>query len=222
MERVEHTESTVEVFENDIELYLNQFMMENNIDDFRTMPQAVWNAAMMYIRRKVFFDKSVLKQKENVYSNNTITPSTCNAYDYELLNRIADYYILLCNINNKEVSIMGFSKLTGINSDIIYQWNSNIYINNDNHGTRGNGNRELSTTSASIYEKLMHEREESLSAKLADGKQNPVGVLAILNRHYQWNMPGVTRENKQAALSSKDLPKLSVNGVQFIENIQNE
>ena len=52
-------------------------------------------------------------------------------------------------------------------------------------------------------------REQSLSNKLADGKQNPVGILAILNRHYAWNLPGVSKENaKQGALSAAELPKL--------------
>ena len=55
----------------------------------------------------------------------------------------------------------------------------------------------------------MKEREESLSNKLADGKQNPVGVIAILNKHYGWNMPGVSREAaKPQALPASELPKL--------------
>ena len=58
-------------------------------------------------------------------------------------------------------------------------------------------------------DKLSYFREESLSNKLADGKQNPVGILAILNRHYQWNLPGVSKESaRQNALTAADLPKL--------------
>jgi hypothetical protein len=66
-------------------------------------------------------------------------------------------------------------------------------------------------------------REESLSNKLADGNKNPVGILAILNRHYQWNLPGVSKESaKTGALSAAELPKLgakmSVPGIQTTEN----
>ena len=63
--------------------------------------------------------------------------------------------------------------------------------------------------SFNVYKKLNEFREESLSNKLVTGRQNPVGVLGVLNRHYQWNMPGVSREsaNKQA-LTAAELPQL--------------
>ena len=96
MERVEHTESTIEVFENDIDLYLNQFQEEQGIDDLRSIPQTVWTGALMYIQRHVFKDRNMLKQHNNIYTENTITPTNCNSYNYELLNDIADYYIYLC------------------------------------------------------------------------------------------------------------------------------
>ena len=103
---------------------------------------------------------------------------------------------------NKEVSIVGFTTLTGIDKSIIYDW--------------GNNNTKLSTTSANIYKKLSEMREESLSNKLADGKQNPVGVIAILNRQYGWASPYAADSNRQKqALSASELPKLYVNGTQL-------
>jgi hypothetical protein len=55
----------------------------------------------------------------------------------------------------------------------------------------------------------MKEREESLSNKLADGKQNPVGVIAILNRNYGWASPYTADSNRQKqALTNAELPKL--------------
>ena len=41
MERVEHAENTIEVFENDIDLYLHQFQEEQGIEDLRTVQQSV-------------------------------------------------------------------------------------------------------------------------------------------------------------------------------------
>ena len=36
-----------------------------------------------------------------------------------------------------------------------------------------------------------------------------MGILAILNHQFRWNLPGVSRENTQrAALGASDLPKL--------------
>ena len=93
---------------------------------------------------------------------------------------------------DKEVSIIGFSNLTGINTDTFYDW--------------GKMESKLSNAGCEIYKKLCEKREESLSNKLATGNKNPVGILAILNRHYQWNMPGVSRESsKGSKLSLEDL-----------------
>ena len=100
---------------------------------------------------------------------------------------------------DKEVSILGFSILTGIEYETIHTWNNN------------NGNRDkFSTLRFNIYKKLNTFREESLSNKLATGNKNPVGILAILNRHYQWNLPGVSKEtNKATALQNAELPRLA-------------
>ena len=97
---------------------------------------------------------------------------------------------------------MGYSKLLGISNEIISMW--------------GNNNNKLSSKGFEIYKKLHEEREESLSNKLADGNKNPVGLLAILNRHYQWNLPGVSKESaNKSSLTAAELPKL--NGGKVLE-----
>ena len=99
---------------------------------------------------------------------------------------ICDIYINLCYEYDKEISILGFSKLTGINQDTFYDW--------------GNQSSRPSSSACEIYKKLSQEREESLSNMLISGKRNPVGLLGALNRHYGWNMGqprGATGEQKQ-------------------------
>lgn len=196
MEKVENTE-TSQVYENDMELYLSQFCKDQKIKDIRQESQSVWNAALMYIKRHAFNEPDCLKSKEmhNIdgfmggYSN-------YNAYDYTLINRICDYYIYMCMMYDKEVSAIGFSLLTGIDRYTIATWRD--------EGTKS------SPLSSDIGKKISDFREESLSAKLATAKRNPVGILAILNRHYGWNLPGVSREqqNHKQALTASDLPQL--------------
>ena len=113
--------------------------------------------------------------------------------DKELLNSICDIYINFCYEYSKEVSIMGFSKLTGINVDTIYEW-----LNEDT----------VERGSSEVAKKLKAEREESLSVRLVSGKGNPVGILGILNRHYGWNM-GQPRgqEQRQTAPSIPDMAR---------------
>ena len=194
MEKVEETPDTPEVFKNDIELYLAQFCEEYKIDDMAKEPQSRWNVALMYINRYVFSDKSILKLNNNINKSNTncIMDSNFYMYDLDKLDYILYIYYYLCSVYDKECSIMGYSLLTGINYDTLMDW--------------GADERKLSTKGFDIVEKLRLFREESLSNKLATGNKNPVGILAILNRHYSWNLPGVSRENtNKTALTAADI-----------------
>lgn len=190
MEKVQDQPQTLEVFENDIALYLSEFCQEQGIEDIKKESQSVWNGALMYIRRHVFADPQTLRTAEPLegYENNTynnkysnLNKSTCNRYDIDKVNMICDYYIYMCNVYDKEISIIGFCKLTGITQECIFDW--------------ARDERRLSPSGFEIYKKLSEEREESLSNKLVTGKQNPVGVLGVLNRHYAWNMPGVRQDS---------------------------
>lgn len=214
MEQTQGQEQVIEVFENDIEMYLTMFCEEQEIDDMKKESQSVWNAALMYIKRHVFNNPSVLKTSKPLtgYNNNNynnqysnLNNSNCNSYDIDMVSSVCDYYIYLCMMYDKEVSVIGFCNLTGISQECIYSW--------------GNNTRELSTSGIEIYKKLNQYREESLSNKLATGNKNPVGVLAILNRHYAWNLPGVSREQSgNRALTDAELPKLQTpNCVKMID-----
>lgn len=177
------------------------FCEENGIEDMKKESQSVWNGALRYIRRHVFNNKDLLKEPNNIYNTNNSIASNYNMYNYELVNNICDIYIDLCFINDKEVSIIGFSNLTGIDNETI-----NIWGNNDN---------KLSSLSFGIYKKLSQFREESLSNKLVTGNKNPVGVIAVLNRQYGWASPYTSDSNKQRKSISADeirqlLPKNDV------------
>jgi hypothetical protein len=201
MEKVQETADTPEVFQNDIELYLSGFCKEHNIEDMTKEPQSRWNAALMYINKYVFSDKSILKLNKNINKNNTncIMDSNFYMYDYDRLEYILYIYYYLCSVYDKECSIMGFSLLTGINYDTLMDW--------------GAGERKLSTKAFDIVQKLRLFREESLSNKLATGNKNPVGILAILNRHFAWNLPGVSRESTAKVIkTASDLPQLNISG----------
>lgn len=207
MEKVQETAETPEVFQNDIELYLSQFCEDHNIEDMTKEPQSRWNAALMYINKYVFSDKSILKLNKNINKNNTncIMDSNFYMYDYDKLEYILYIYYYLCAVYDKECSIMGYSLLTGINYDTLMDW--------------GADERKLSTKGFDIVQKLRIFREESLSNKLTTGNKNPVGILAILNRHYAWNLPGVSRESTAKVIkTASELPQLSQNNTQLTDN----
>ena len=206
----EQDQNIVEVFENDIDLYLKMFCEENGIEDMAKEPQSRWNSCLHYIYKHVFAN-GCLKQSNNIYNINNNIPSNYNSYDYDMVLKVLDIYIFdMCMKYDKEVSVIGFSTLTGIDESAIYDW--------------GNGSTKLSATSANIHKKLREFREESLSNKLVTGNKNPVGVIAVLNRQYGWASPYTSDSNrKKHALTAAELPKLDgSNCAKLIDNSASE
>ena len=196
MQRIETDQGElIDVFENDLDKYLHLFCSENDIDDMKKESQSVWNSCLRYIYKNVFRNKDILKDK-NLYNinNNSIMNTNYNRYNYDIVMDLVNIYIHdMCMKYDKEVSILGFSTLSGIDDTTIHEWNNR---NSD----------KSSSMSFNIYKKLNQFREESLSNKLATANKNPVGVLAILNRHYQWNLPGVSKEAaSKSNLSLEDM-----------------
>ena len=208
MEKVEEAEDTIEVFENDISMYLRIFCEENRIEDMTTQPQSVWNSALYYIYKNVFKGTNRLKDKTNRPIRNNDIISDCNRYDVNKVSNILDIYIYdMCMKYDKEVSILGFSSLTGIPDSTIYDWGKNT----------------LSSTASEILEKLRKYQEESLSNKLVTGAKNPVGVIAILNRRYGWASPYTSDSRQQArALSANELPQLGGANSQNIKALSSD
>jgi hypothetical protein len=158
------TDTGIEVYENDITLYLKQYIDGRQIEDMNRETQSRWNAALLYIYKYVFeMDRDKLKYPDK------------DTYNDKLINDICDIYINLCYEYDKEVSILGFCKLTGINPDTVYSW--------------GSEERRISSSCSEIYKKLKQENEESLSNKLISGSANPMKILPALNRRHNWNMP---------------------------------
>ncbi len=202
---MEKVKQETEVFENDIQLYLSMFCEENNIDDLFNIPQSTWTAGLRYIYKHVFQGTTKLKRDTPLIGNGNIVYNIPDGvYDYDKVNYVLDIYIYdMCLKYNKEISMIGFSALTGIGVDLICAW--------------GNGYVKLSHTPIEIYEKLRSYREESLSNKLVDGKRNPVGTIAVLNRQFGWASPYTADSNRQksAPLTAEQLPKLNVNDKQL-------
>lgn len=189
-------EQGVEVYENKISEYLDQYILEKNIEDMSKEPQSKWNAALIYIYKALFKNnKESLKGPDK------------DTYNDRLMNDICDIYISLCYEYDKEISINGFCFLTGINTDTVYTW--------------GSGERRLGSSCSEIYKKLIKNNEESLSDKLISGGLNPMKVLPALNRRHNWNMPGTSRQGGEEQRSIEEIqqrykvPELSENTAQL-------
>lgn len=187
-------QQSIEIYDNEIMAQLSIFCEENGIEDMKKESQAVWNSALYFIYKNVF-KGGVLKSTVNYNLNSNKIPSNCNSYDYDKCMDVLNIYIYdLCMRYDKEVSVIGYTTLTGIPDSIIYNWRD--------------GNK-LSSAASDIYKKLAKYREESLSDKLVTGSKNPVGVIAVLNRQFGWASPYTADSNRQKqALTVDQLPQL--------------
>ena len=173
-------ENDVEIYENKISEYLDQYIIEKNIEDMSREPQSRWNAALIYIYKNIFKEhKDSLKGPDR------------DTYNDELINNICDIYIELCYEYDKEISINGFCFLTGIHKDTIYSW--------------GREETRLGSSCSDLYKKLIENNEESLSDKLISGGLNPMKVLPALNRRHNWNMPGTNRQGGEQTQSIEEI-----------------
>lgn len=200
------------IYDDVFQELIDQFCIDNDISDMRTAPQSVWNSCLRYIYKHVFKGTDILRSKELVKTETSVTTTNFYAYDYDIVRELLDIYIYdMCMKYDKEISIIGFSTLSGIDHSTIHDWGNDV-------------NNKLSKPRNDIYKKLHCFREESLSNKLVTGNKNPVGLIAMLNRHYGWASPYVADSNKQRqALTAADLPRLggsgSVPAAQIEENV---
>lgn len=196
-------QQNIEIYDNEIMAQLSIFCEENGIEDMKKESQAVWNSALYFIYKNVFRG-GVLKSTVNYNLNGNKIPSNCNSYDYDKCMDVLNIYIYdLCMRYDKEVSVIGYTTLTGIPDSIIYNWRD--------------GNK-LSSVASDIYKKLAKYREESLSDKLVTGSKNPVGVIAVLNRQFGWASPYTADSNRQKqALTVDQLPQLGASNSQNIK-----
>ena len=202
-----------EVYDSQIAACIDEYckLTKPPINDMKKEGQNVWNGALMYTNRCLFKDRDILRDKRNIEIPGAVQKSNCNRYDMDKLEDILWTYALLCSTNDKEISRAGFSYLTGISTSTLDDW----AVNRPNR---------LSDAPFCFVKKIDALREESLSAKLSTAGNKAMGILAILNHQFRWNLPGVSKETTQrAALGAADLPKLGGSApVQVLESTEKQ
>lgn len=197
------TAEGIEVYYSEIHAALQEYIDDRQIEDMSKETQNKWNAALIYIYNTVFKGTDKLKRSNYSIVNNGGS-SNNNAYDLDIVNQICDYYIALCYEYDKEVSINGFNKLTGISTDCILKWGGK-------GGTYGDGIQDAGSTGLALHKKLTDERQESLSGMLISGKRPPVAILGALNRWYGWNMgqPQTIEQTDRPQLSQDEIHQIA-------------
>lgn len=169
---------------NLIHYYLSEFQDKYDIESFSSITQSQWSAALTYVGYHAFRNKVTVK-----YNCNSVLDYT----NSELIYNVCLYYIYLCQLYNKCVSILNFSQLTTIMTTTLQSWKDE---KND-------------IFKMSIYKILFEMRETTLADKLiSNDYKSPVGIIAVLNHERNWNMSGSVIVNNNM-ISAADLNSIS-------------
>lgn len=196
---MQEVNNAVDVFKDDIDMYINLWMEERSIEDMCKVSQNRWYNCCKYVYENVFkVNPKYLKDDNNIN----------NAYDTDKVNEVLDIYIDLCNDYEKVVNIVGFTFFTGIHRDTLNGWVNGV---------------QLGSSGSDICKKIDEMREESLVGLQVSGKGNPMNYMPSLNKYCGFNMPGVRDQGARArALTASELPKLgSGNCARLPDNFDN-
>lgn len=173
------------------------FCDEQNISSMKDESSSMWLGCMMYCAKKAFNGGKLLATSEykEIRDPHNFKPyTTVIYYNPVVLWDLVDIYIYLCQIYSKEVSLLGFSTFTSTPIDMYCP-------TADRRGDR------LNDVCNKIYQKIHAFREQSLLSKLYDNK-NAVAQIAVLNKHFGYNMPGVRQNTPQITQGADSLPRL--------------
>lgn len=191
---------------------VSDYCDKNGIDESDIFP-SIWNDIISELYFTLFKPCHRLLKTDNALYNEYDRTKVFYVYEY--------IYKRLCNSHCQEITLKGFTDMTGIHRQNIYNWsNDNKYIYNNtgielNNSDSSNGSNnsvnsinsgaELNTKSFDMHEKIMQDNEESLFALMKDRRYNPMKLLPKLNKVHGWNMSGVSAQATQQALSSNDI-----------------
>lgn len=178
---MQEVNNTVDVFKDDIDMYINLWMEERSIEDMCKVSQNRWYNCCKYVYENVFkVNPKYLKDDNNIN----------NAYNTDKVNNILDLYIDLCNDYEKIVNIIGFTFFTGIHRDTLNGWLHD---------------RQLGSSGADVCKKIDEMREESLVGLQVSGKGNPMNYMPSLNKYCGFNMPGVRSQGGEQTQSIEQI-----------------
>lgn len=136
-----------DVYQDDIELYLQEFFDLRHIDPVKVSSMQ-WAAALMHVCNRMFkHDRDSLRDSHDKAR-----------YDIAIIDSLVDRYIALCYLYNQRICVEHFSFLSGIPFQTLYSWQNDrrpvyIYKNRAEKGLLGT--EKLTITKHDIYKKLV-------------------------------------------------------------------
>lgn len=217
--QTKHVEYNITLLDimNEIETACVDGLFMDSAKDLRTAPESNFNYCLRKVGAKFFKDTDYFRGDDinNININ--------NAFNTNKISNMLDIYYELCERFAKIPSLLGFCLLVGVDyvyiteryiKNNIVMGNDNInnnIINNNIYNSADNSSSLYGAPSPSwteIHKNIVTHREQALRSKLSDGKQNPVGIIALMNNEYNFNGDKPESAQDRKCLSVNDLKSL--------------
>lgn len=175
---------------------IQNYCIDNEIEDKKSIPPPMWKDILDEICRKLFKANKMLLKLEGSYHNEYDKDKVLYLYD--------EVYTKLSNRYCQEISQKGFILFSGIDKQTIYNWKKGSVI----------------SSPFDLHQKIMEDNEESLFDLSSIKGRNPLSYMAKLNAKHGWREEG-RKENITEVQTTRieDLkgrvPKLCENDTQF-------
>jgi len=158
------------VYLNDIETFIDEFVNNpiNDIENIYKLSQRRFNYILTNISKHFNLNDKTLKDKNSKH----------NAYNYNVLDILADKYIYITDKYSKVCTISGYCKMCGIS----YSGFKSALFDTDRLYTGA----EVGSSRFNLYKKLQREMDASLDDKTLSGEVNAVYAIAVKN-HTVWS-----------------------------------
>lgn len=175
----------ISIYKDSIKPCISNFMDMYNIEDIKDIKPLQFNALLSFIHDSIF---------SKCNSDLLRDPNNKNSYNLELLCKLCDMYISLCEITVHSCSLYGYSRFTGIEYSTLINWRD---LPEDG--------REATRRKTYIIKKIRATREVHEANRI---EGTTIGDIAILNHEYSWNNPIQQTEKHQHVVSLDDIPRL--------------
>ena len=185
-------DSDVEIFADDIDLYLQEYIRSRELDRNK-IPSSQWAAAMMYVNAHTFRNGDILRTTRN------------RPYEYNLdaVSKLLDKYIFMCADYCQRVCIEHFCLLSGMTRSTINYWAN---------GLRRSGDSQARKIVTKLIEHSMMSADDLMLTK------SGVNSIAYRNATQERYSQYMSKQTDQTAIDMTDLgTRLGIGGTDIKE-----
>ena len=155
---------------------INQWCIDNDIQDIRKMSQLQWGAVCMFCGQYIKNNRILW----NIEKSNA-TGGGC-VYDTQKISELVDIWAYLCRTYSKTPLVNDFRDFSGLSAGYFYN---------------ANGHSQLTSAAGDFRKKVFDIQQGAIASGIVDGRENPTGKIYFSKAVLGWSEDGSRRQDLQ-------------------------